>query len=147
MVVVERRGKLLECRQEVGGGVAVVMKVHFNVGDSGVRQARNAVDDLAIILFGRIEEGVLRSTAKAVAHFRGNQWPMVRPAVDPFERNRVRYATATRLEMVGEHEPDRCGGCGRRSPVPIAPPTLYQAGTPELRVSREVHCHGRSSRR
>jgi hypothetical protein len=137
VVVRETTAELGDLGYEGVGALVMVMQMHIHVGNPEANDFRYAVEQIATVLFLRVEEGVLRPLARSVAGcVIRNPWPFIAPTSDTAKRGLKGSAHAQRLIVIGDRNP-----CTLRLGAPRAFPqaVLQIRHKPEFCVSRKVH--------
>jgi hypothetical protein len=84
------------------GRISVVMEMDFHIAESPFRQTGNPIEVRRIVLFGRVEERVLRHTPTAIHNVLHRPRILTDPAFDSFDLLRPSGTGPTRFEMVGD---------------------------------------------
>jgi hypothetical protein len=144
VLLVEQAVIVLQAAAEFGNfpdkGVAlfvVVMQMHFDVADAKPRYLRNAIEQVAPVLFLRIEEAVLGLLAGGVSgRVIGNSRPLIAPPRDAAKRSGAGCTHPQRLVVIGEGNPGALRFCGSQSFAPAVPQIRCK---PDFRVTGKIH--------
>ncbi len=138
MVPVEAGGEGADFFDEAIGGVVEVVEMDFNVGDAGMGEFCEGVEDFGLVLLFGVEKGVARRTARCVlGSIGGDLRPAALPGGDAGAANIERYITAHRLIVVGEGDPEALAWAATKLACAIA----EVRHKPEICVSRKLHQH------
>jgi hypothetical protein len=90
---------------EIFPALPIMMNVNFHVGDAGASHLPERIEDLRMILFRRIEEGVPGLGIVVIGTIRGDSGPAVAPGVDPAERRLNISVVIEGFVVIGDGEP------------------------------------------
>jgi hypothetical protein len=157
--VMESVNKTAYAIEETCFGILVVVKMHFDIGDTVARQTGQFVQSARLVLLLGVEKRVDGGATGAVAMPRGNMRPQPGPATHALKRGAGIGAPPPRLKVVRDGHPDARRAGTDAVPEPVGaitgqpPPgseerfvlcrsrSCHETGFIEQSAGRSVGCH------